>query len=159
MRITAMLLAALILAGCAGGPTERDGLSPANHDTTESATRDAPPDSLAQFLLGAAAADFHEHRPPDPARFRSVRVGYVPTPEGDPRYFMCGQFTTEAQGDAAQWTAFVTIKTTPYEHWIGAFATEFVRNPAIVWYEAGDLSSALAQKLDALSGTPGAAPR
>ncbi len=151
MRVLAVLLVTLVLSGCARGPAERQGQALPIHDSTAAVGDDqAAPDSTVQFLLATAATDFHEHRPPDPARFRDVRVGRVPAPGGEPREFLYGQFSTEPEGDAAPWTDFVTIRTTPYEHWIGAFASEFHRNPAITWYANGDLSSRLKQKLDAL---------
>ncbi|MBK7368298.1 MAG: hypothetical protein IPJ04_10425 [Candidatus Eisenbacteria bacterium] len=151
MRVLAVLLVTLMLASCARGPAEQQGAGTPSHDSTAVVVSDqAAPDSTVQFLLTTAATDFHEHRPPDPARFRDVRVGRVPAPGGETREFLYGQFSTEPEGDAAPWTDFVTIRTTPYEHWIGAFASEFHRNPAITWYANGDLSSGLKQKLDAL---------
>ena len=48
--------------------------------------------AVVQFLLTSTATDFHAHRPPDPVRFRDVRVGYVVTPGGEKQYRLCGQF-------------------------------------------------------------------
>src|SRR6185503_1142506 len=54
--------------------------------------------AVVQFLLAAAATDFHTHRPPDPVRFRDVRIGRVMTPGGEEQYMLCGQFLPAQEG-------------------------------------------------------------
>ena len=107
-------------------------------------------DSVIQFLLTAAATDFHTHRPPDPVRFRDVRIGHVITPSGEKQYMLCGQFLPAQKEGKAEWTPFATIKTSGYEQWLGAQATGFCRNSSVIWDKEDDLSSALQSRLDSL---------
>jgi hypothetical protein len=103
-----------------------------------------------QFLLAAAARDFHAHQPPYPARFRDVRVGRTVAPDGTERYMLCGQFLpTEGKGEH-EWTPFVTIKTSGYEQLLGAQAASYCEQPSIIWEDREDLSSSLQSLLDSL---------
>ena len=107
-------------------------------------------DSVVQFLLTAAATDFHTHRPPDPLRFRDVRIGHLMTASGQGSYLLCGQFLAAQEGGKADWTPFVTIKTSGYEQWIGGQATGFCQGSSVEWDKVGDLSSSLQSRLDSL---------
>lgn len=107
-------------------------------------------DSVASFLLDAAAGDFHAHRPPDPVRFRDVRLGHVSTPGGEPQYLLCGQFLPAQTEGEAEWIPFATIRTSGYEQWTGAQAEGFCRQASVTWDETGDLSSRLMDRLAAL---------
>jgi hypothetical protein len=100
------------------------------------------------FLLTAAATDFHAHRPPDPVRFRAVRIGRMTTVSGAAQYMLCGEFLPSADGGTANWTPFATIKTSGYEQWIGAQALGFCQGSGVAW-DNGDLSSSLQRRLDA----------
>lgn len=103
-----------------------------------------------EFLLTAAANDFHAHRPPEPARFRNVRVGHVLAPGGTQRYMLCGEFLPAQEAGTAAWTPFATIKTSGYEQWIGAQAEGFCQNATVIWENVGDLSSSLESRLASL---------
>lgn len=107
-------------------------------------------DSVVQFLLTSAAADFHAHRPPDPVRFRNVRVGHMAAPGEAKRYILYGEFLPAKVGGKAEWTPFATIKTSGYEQYIGAPAAAWSKDASFVWDTVGDLSSALQSRLDAL---------
>jgi hypothetical protein len=107
-------------------------------------------DSVAQFLIAAAATDFHAHRPPDPARFRNVRVGHTKAPSGEEHYRLCGQFLPAQEEGKAEWTHFVTIKTSGYEQYVGAQAAGFCQDSSVTWDQVGDLSSSLQSRLDSL---------
>ena len=73
--------------------------------------------------------------------------GRVPAPGGETRESSTASFSTEPEGDAAPWTDFVTIRTTPYEHWIrGVRERSSTGTRPIIWYANGDLSSGLKQK-------------
>src|SRR2546427_854316 len=108
MRYPAALFATLVFAACSTTPAPR----------TQAAAIDPP----VQFLLGAAAADFHAHRSPYPARFRDVRIGHVMTPDGAKQYMLCGEFLPVQEDGTAEWMPFATIKTSGYEQWLGAHA-------------------------------------
>ena len=137
MRYLAVLFATLVLAGCSKAPVTR----------TES--RPVSP-TVVQFLLTAAASDFHTHRPPDPVRFRDVRIGHVMTPSGEEQYTLCGQFLPAQEAGKAEWTPFATIKTSGYEQWIGAQAVRFCQDSSVIWDKVDDLSSSLQSRLDSL---------
>ena len=137
MRYLAVLLATLVLAGCRNSPDTRSQ-SPAVSPT------------VVQFLITAAATDFHIHRPPEPAQFRDVRIGHVMTPSGERQYRLCGQFLPAQETGKAEWTPFATIKTSGYEQHIGAQAAGFCQDSSVIWDNVDDLSSSLQSRLDSL---------
>jgi len=137
MRYLAVLFATLVLAACSTAPVPR------------SVSKAVSP-GVVQFLVTAAANDFHTHRPPEPVRFRDVRVGHVMSPTGEEQYRLCGQFLPAQQGGKAEWTPFVTIKTSGYEQYIGAQAAGFCQDSSVIWDKEGDLSSSLQSQLDSL---------
>ena len=137
MRYLAVLFATLVLAGCSKAPV------------TRSESQAVSP-TVVQFLLTAAASDFHNHRPPDPVRFRDVRLGHFMTPSGEEQYMLCGQFLPAQEGGKAEWTPFATIKTSGYEQWIGAQAAGFCQRSSVIWDKEGDLSTSLQSRLDSL---------
>ncbi len=139
MQYLAILCATLIFASCTRPHAPRNESQEAS-----------PPDSVVQFLLTAAATDFHNHRPPDPSRFRDVRFGHVIAPGGERHYMLCGQFLPAQEGGNAEWTSFVTIKTSGYEQFLGRQAADFCQDSSVVWDEVGDLSSSLQSRLDSL---------
>lgn len=106
--------------------------------------------SPVQFLLESAATDFHAH-PPVPVGFREVRAGHVTAANGTTQYMLCGLFLPPAPaGGQADWTPFVTLKTSGYEQWLGGQAVAFCQQPSMVWDEGGDLSGSLLSRLDAM---------
>jgi hypothetical protein len=149
MRYFAVLFATLVLAACSTTPVKRSE-SPAVSPTQVLARelQKASIDSVIQFLLTAAATDFHTHRPPDPVRFRDVHIGHVMTSSGEEQYMLCGQFLPAQEGGKAEWTPFTTIKTSGYEQWIGAAV--FCQDSSVIWDKVGDLSSSLQSRLDSL---------
>src|SRR3989442_8996167 len=102
MRYLAILFTTLGLAACSTAPVTR------RESQAVSPTQVLAPE-VVQFLLTAAATDFRTHRPPDPVRFRDVRVGHVVTPSGREQYMLCGQFLPAQEGGKAEWTPFATI--------------------------------------------------
>ena len=141
MRFLAILLATFGLAAYSSAPGTREGVA--------SEPQRGSMDSVVQFLLTAAATDFHTHRPPDPVRFRDVRIGHVVTPSGTEQYMLCGQFLPAQGGAEAAWMSFATIKTSGYEQWIGAQAVSYCQGSSVVWEES-DLSSSLESRLASL---------
>ncbi|MCI0514810.1 hypothetical protein L0128_16460 [candidate division KSB1 bacterium] len=151
MRYLIILFATLVLAACSTAPigrSESRAVSPTQVLAPE--LQRASIDSVVQFLLTAAATDFHSHPPPDPVRFREVRLGHVMTHDGEKQYLLCGQFLPAQEAGKAEWTPFATIKTSDYEQWIGAQAMVFCQGAAVVWDKVGDLSSLLQSRLDSL---------
>ena len=129
----------LVLAACSRAPVTRG-------ESQQSI------DSAVQFLLTASATDFHAHGPSRPVQFRDVRIGHFSTPNGEEQhtYILCGQFLPAQEAGKAEWTPFVTIKTSGYEQYIGAQAVSFCQGPSIIWDNGGDLSSSLQSRLDSL---------
>jgi hypothetical protein len=111
--------------------------------------RKASKDTPLEFLLTAAAADFHAQHPSHTTNFRKVHIGHVMTPGGEKRYTLCGQFLTARAEDKGEWAPFVTIKTSGYEQWLGEQAATFCKRPSILW-EKGDLSPLLQTRFDSL---------
>ena len=151
MRYLAVLLATFVLAACNRAPVPRSesrAVSPSQVLAPD--PQKASIDSVVQFLLTAAATDFHAHRPPDPVSFRDVRIGHRPAPNGQTLYMICGQFLPAKEGAKAEWTPFATIKTSGYEQWIGAQATGFCQDSSVIWDTVTDLSSSLQSRLDSL---------
>ena len=73
MRYLAVLFTTLALAACSTAPVPR------------SESKAVSP-GVVQFLLTAAANDFHTRRPLAPVCFRDVRVGHVMSPAGEAHY-------------------------------------------------------------------------
>jgi len=151
VRHLAVLFATLVLAASSTAPVKR------SESQAVSSTQVLAPelqktsiDSVVQFLLTAAATDFLTHRPPDPVRFRDVRIGHVITPSGEKQYMLCGQFLPAQEGGKAQWTPFATIKTSGYEQWIGGQAAGFCQDSSVIWDKVSNLSSSLQSRLDSL---------
>ena len=116
MRYAAALFATLVFAACSTTPAPR----------TQAAI-----DPPVQFLLGTAAADFHAHRSPYPARFRDVRIGHVMTPGGAKQYMLCGEFLPAQEDGTAEWVPFATVKTSGYEQWLGVQAANFCQHAPV----------------------------
>ena len=107
--------------------------------------RDVPRSEHAEFLLSSAAADFRSQREPRPARFRNVRSGQIVT-AGGAQYRLCGEFLPEGREETGEWVPFVTLRTSPYEQWLGGQALPFCQDAAMTWDES-DLSAVLLDRL------------
>src|SRR5213083_1881046 len=139
MRYFAILFTTLGLAACSTAPVTRSESQAVSPTQVLAPELQKPSiDSVVQFLLTAAATDFHTHRPPDPVRFRDVRIGHVMAPNGAKQYMLCGQFLPAQDRGKAEWTPFVTIKTSGYEQWVGAQAAGFCHRSSIMWDKEED---------------------
>jgi hypothetical protein len=149
MRCAVVLLVTLVLAACNTAPashTQSQAVSPGPSSEEQKSSTDSP----VEFLLTAAATDFHAHHPPFPARFRDVRFGHFITQAGAKQYMLCGEFLPQQREDKAEWTPFATIKTSGYEQYVGVQAVSFCQRAQVVWDNNGDLSSSLQKRLDSL---------
>ena len=143
MRFATVLLGAIAVVSCATSTPTR---GPSQATTPSSSP-------AVEFLLSSAATDFHTHAPPRPVRFRNVRSGYVTAMDGARQYRLCGEFLPAEGGGKVEWTPFATLQTSGYEQWLGAQAVRFCQPSSMTW-DAGDLSSSLQSRLDALGKTP-----
>ncbi len=106
-------------------------------------------ETVKEYLLDSAAADFFEHQPPFPTKFRKVRLGHVDKDKKDAMYRLCGEFLAADENGKARWTRFATIKTSGYEQYLGS-STTYCTDPKIIWAKTGDLSTTLKNRLDAI---------
>jgi hypothetical protein len=151
MRCLPVLFLTLALTACSTVSVQRReslAASPTQKPAAES--QNASLDSVVQFLITAAATDFHTQRPTDALQFRDVRVGHVMSPSGEKQYLLCGQFVSAGNGSKPEWIPFATIKTSGYEQWIGAQAVGYCQGASVIWDKVGDLSSELQKRLDSL---------
>lgn len=151
MRQLTILLVAFFTVGCSSSKvtkTESPTVSPIPIVTQ--GPQSVSIDSIQQFLLAAAAADFHAHGPSNIKHFRDVRMRYLVSAPGEKTYILCGQFQREVQGGMGEWTAFVTIKTDPYEQWIGGQAATYCRDSSPLSEKVDDLSPLLQSRFDSL---------
>ncbi|HUP87740.1 MAG TPA: hypothetical protein VM100_00165 [Longimicrobiales bacterium] len=103
-----------------------------------------------EYLITSAATDFHEHRPPDPVRFRAVKAGHYTAPGGETKYLICGEFLPADKQGTSEWMSFATIQTSKYEQWLGGSTLTFCNSTSVTWDKFDDLSSALQLRLDSL---------
>lgn len=149
MRCTFALLVTLALAACGTtqvSPGQPQAASPGQVPASQQQIPST--DSPMEFLLTACATDFHAHRPPNVMRFRDVRFGHGTTPAGAKQYRLCGEFLSAQQDGKAEWTPFVTIKTSGYEQWNGATAASMCQRSQFVSDNDADLSTTLQSRLD-----------
>jgi hypothetical protein len=151
MRHLPALFLTLALTACSTASVPRRE-SPAASPTQKPAaeSQNAPLDSVVEFLITAAATDFHTQRPTDTLHFRDVRMGHVMNPSGEKQYLLCGQFVSAGKGSQPEWVPFATIKTSGYEQWIGAQAVGYCQGASVIWDKVADLSSELQERLDSL---------
>ena len=139
MHRLALSTTIILLLGCGSDPAVRSQPEPQN----------ASMNPTVEFLLTSAASDFRTQRSPQPIRFRNVRSGYVVTADGARQYRLCGEFLPADEGGKAEWIAFATIKTSPYEQWLGDSAVAFCERAPMTW-DTEDLSSRLLSRFNSL---------
>jgi len=132
-------IATLLLAGLLLGAATVSLAAPAPATQPEPAAQ--------QALLQYAAADFTQHGP-SVQQVRHVHLRYNLLASGERSYVLCGEFIS--RGDAAQWTNFATIKTDPYEQWLGTMAKSQCEQAAAVPAVQTDLSAQLEALLRAV---------
>lgn len=151
MRYFTIVLAALLLTACNTTPSGRKEPRAVNSPTqAASEPQTAAPDTIVQFLLKSAAADFHAHGPAGSLRFRNVRIGHTPAPGGKHQYMLCGEFLRAEVGTSNEWMHFTTVKTSGYEQYVGSRVSSFCQDSSAVWDSVNDLSSMLQSRLDSL---------
>ena len=150
MRYLSTLCAVVILAACGGSVARNAAQMTSRDQIIAGQSQEASIDSVVQFLLTSAVTDFRTHHPPNPIRFREVRLRQFLNPDGKKQYMLCGQFLPAQGGGEAEWVPFATIKTSGYEQWIGAQAAAFCKGSSVAGEQVDDLSSALKDRYDSL---------
>lgn len=97
---------------------------------------------LQDSLVAHSASDFAASAS-RPGGFRKVGLRYRENDHGARSYMLCGQ----ARMGAGHWVDFATIKTDPYEQWIGGAATDMCARAVSISLDGNDLSGALQNKL------------
>lgn len=139
MRSLVGLAISVALLACGSAPPAGDRSEP----------RQAADSVMAESLMAYAATDFGTQRAPRPARFRDVRSGFLTTAEGTRQYRLCGEFSREAEDGKEPWIPFATIKTSPYEQWLGGQARGFCDDASMTWHDE-DLSERLLSRVESL---------
>ena len=148
-----VLILALFATSC-NSMSERNDQTEGSSDTAQLTQKpDVAMDSLVLFLLDASATDFHKNQPPVPIGFRNVQLKNLPGPDNDNHYLLCGQFLAQGKQEKDEWIDFATIKTDPYEQWLGSNAMTYCRDARPVSYTVNDLSAALKSRVDAVFKT------
>jgi hypothetical protein len=141
----------IFLASC---NSKTDNKNNSSKDSLESTnlieTQNTSLDSIVLFLLDASAKDFHDNQPPIPVNFRNVQVRDLIGQHLENNYMICGQFLAQDKQSKDEWTSFATIKTDPYEQWIGSNALTYCQDSRAISYKIKDLSSALKNRIDSL---------
>ncbi|QSX28665.1 hypothetical protein JYB88_10220 [Shewanella cyperi] len=127
------ILASLILSGSAF----------ANADTPSTV-----PQTIQDALIEWAASNFSEHGP-SVAGVQNVHVRVLTLANGETGYLLCGEFHTSTAGPGAEWTHFATIKTDPYEQWIGGLGESQCEHATPSTTPPQDLSTELQARLSA----------
>lgn len=100
---------------------------------------------LQDSLVEYAASDFAAGRL-RPEGFRNVELRYRENDNGGQSYMLCGQVRMGV-GAKEEWIDFATIKTDPYEQWLGGSATDMCARAVTISSDANDLSAALRTRL------------
>lgn len=146
-----ILIIILFLTFCNSGSENNNHSSKGIPDSISLAkTQNTLQDSIVHYLLDAAAKDFHDHQPPVPLSFRNVQFKYLTNPNKEKTYLICGQFLNKDNQSKEEWTHFATIKTDPYEHWVGSNALMYCQDSKEITYAKIDLSIALKSRYDSL---------
>ena len=146
-----ILIFSLFLTSCNSRSKNNINSSKGSSDSISPVeTQDTSQDSIVHLLLDAAAKDFHDHQPPVPLGFRNVEFKYLTKPDEEKTYLICGQFLNQDNQNKGEWTHFATIKTDPYEQWIGTNALTYCKDSKEIVYTKIDLSIALKSRFDSL---------
>lgn len=101
--------------------------------------------TLSTALVAWSASDFDSHGP-RPEQVRNVHLRYADRDDGGRIYMLCGEFLP-ARRTKPDWVRFATIRTDPYEQWIGGQAEALCDRALPLPGRVGDMSSALDARL------------
>ncbi len=146
-----ILMFTLFLTSCNNNTENKSQTSKSNIDSINLVEiQNSSLDSIVIFLLDMSAKDFYENQPPLPIRFRNVEVRGLIGENKENNFMICGQFLTQKNKSNDKWTSFATIKTDPYEQWIGSNALTYCQDSKVIVYKKYDLSLSLKNRIDSL---------
>ena len=96
---------------------------------------------LEDTLVAYAASDFAASGV-RPDGFRQVDLRFRENDQGARTFLLCGQAHL-GEGAKAEWVDFATIRTDPYEQWLGGAATDMCARATAVSASGTDLPLAL----------------
>jgi hypothetical protein len=108
------------------------------------APRDTGGADVVELLLATAADEFKGAKDLNAVGFRNVRVGYFADGAAG-RHVLCGAVQSSGP-QKKEWISFATVKTSPYEQWLGGVADAICKSPKVQWRK-GDLSAQLARRV------------
>jgi hypothetical protein len=108
-------------------------------------------EGLEDAIVAYTVSDFASHGP-KPDGFRQVTLRFRETDTGTRSYMLCGQVHIGTAAKA-EWADFATIKTDPYEQWLGGPATDMCAKATPV-PGGRDLAPLLAQELGSKASQP-----
>lgn len=114
------------------------------------ATPNMVPEAIQDSLIEWSASDFSAHGP-SVAGVRNVHVRYQTLASGEPSYVLCGEFRSGGDAKEVEWTHFATIKTDPYEQWIGGLAQSHCEQATVISTQPADLSALLQARLHSVA--------
>ena len=103
---------------------------------------------LGGELISWAVSDFST-TDSIPDKVRDVHIRYATTGSGERSYMLCGYFLRNSGDPDATWVAFATIKTDPYEQWIGGQAEALCERAKVLAEPTDDLTDELQARLNA----------
>lgn len=146
-----VLMCIIFLASCNCPAHQKDNAQSGSKDSTQlSGPEQASLDSTVQFLMDMSAKDFFEHQPPVPLDFRDVKLKYLTKSTSEKTYLICGQFLSKDNQNKESWINFATIKTDPYEQWMGSNAASYCQDSKEITYSKTDLSATLKSAFESL---------
>jgi hypothetical protein len=101
--------------------------------------------NLQESLAASSASDFAASDV-NPTGFRKVDLRYRENDHGARTYMLCGQVQIAA-GTKATWVDFATVKTKPFEQWIGGAAIEICALATPVSPDDDDLSALIEARM------------
>ncbi len=125
MNKTSSICLAFLLAAC-GSPDAPLTNKETPADPIATSAKETIPDTIVQFLITSAAADFRDHHPPTAVDFRNVKIGYIKSAD-EVKFVLCGEFLSK---EKMEWLEFTTIKTSGYEQYIGK--TQYCQDATMV---------------------------
>ncbi|MBL7801137.1 MAG: hypothetical protein JNL95_10470 [Chitinophagales bacterium] len=150
--ITAMVTLIICLSACKPNGSQSQVNTPT--ETKDSAALQISTDSLdavVNSIIAISTSDFHKNQQPIPVAFREVQLKYYFKPNKELLYILCGEFSTQAENDKAEWTHFTTIINSDYEQWIGPNGLTYCEHSTAIDYTKAELATLLKQRLDELN--------